>query len=122
MDPSDPRRHYRQQAAEDLPLLPPHHGRDVCHPRQAPHATGLPPPSRHHPRPHIKVPHPICASGRPTCQSMFGSCRYTYRRLPYVSEVALHPKSWTLIYTGRGLDAIDPSIIPILPFYMVSRD
>jgi hypothetical protein len=48
---------------------------------------------------------------------MFGSCRYTYRRLPYVSGVALHPKSCTLIYTGRGLDAIDPSIIPILPFY-----
>jgi hypothetical protein len=50
--------------------------------------------------------------------SMFGSCRYTYRRLPYVSRVALHPKSCTLIYTSRDLDAIHPSIIPILPFYM----
>jgi hypothetical protein len=40
---------------------------------------------------------------------MFGSCRYTYRRLPYVSGVPLRPKSCTLIYTDRGLNAIHPS-------------
>jgi hypothetical protein len=48
---------------------------------------------------------------------MFGSCRYTYRRLPYVFGVALHPKSCTLIYTSRGLNAIQPSNTPIPSFY-----
>ena len=31
-------------------------------------------------------------------------------------------KSCTLIYTGRGLNVIHPSIIPITSLYMVSRD
>ena len=51
-------------------------------------------------------------------QSIFGSCRYTYHRLPYVSRGALLPKSCTLIYIGRGLNAIHPQhYTPILSSY-----
>ena len=63
--------------------------------------------------------HTVCSAPAVTAgeyYSIFGSCRYTYRKLPYVSRGALPHKSCTLIYTGRGLNAIH-QLHQFYPFY-----